>query len=155
MILDNISNAELYYPLHPLFQKLMEYVRTHDLSTVPAGCITLEGDDLFINVNDSALVSQDSQKLEVHRQYIDVHFPLSGEEVCGWSPLQALGSSDEPFNTASDFALYSACAQTYFTVKPGQFYIVYPEDAHAPVIGKGKLRKLVAKVRIKCNDHVS
>lgn len=148
MILDNLSNAELYYALHPAFKTLMEYVESHDLSQVPAGRITIEGDDLFINVNDSTLVDKENQKLEVHRQYIDVHFPLSGEEICGWSPIESLGTSDEPFNVESDFALYSAPAQTYFTVKPGQFYIVYPEDAHAPVIGEGKLRKLVAKVRI-------
>ena len=47
-----------------------------------------------------------------------------------------------------DFALYAQKASTYFTVKPGQFYIMFPEDAHAPIIGNGTLRKLIAKVRV-------
>ena len=36
----------------------------------------------------------------------------------------------------------------YVTVRPGEFLIVYPEDAHAPIIGRGKLRKLIAKVKL-------
>ena len=31
---------------------------------------------------------------------------------------------------------------------PGQFMIVYPEDPHAPLIGQGKIRKLIAKVKL-------
>lgn len=148
MILDTLSNAQRYYALHPLFQQLFDYVRSHDLATVPAGRITLDGDKLFINVNDSQLIPAEEQKLEVHRRYIDVHFPLSCDERVGWTPLEHLGKSDEPFNEASDYAVYSCPAETYFTMRPGQFCIVWPEDAHAPVIGEGKIRKLVAKVLI-------
>lgn len=148
MILDTLSNAQRYYALHPLFQQLFDYVRSHDLATVPAGRITLDGDKLFINVNDSQLIPAEEQKLEVHRRYIDVHFPLSCDERVGWTPLENLGQSDEPFNEASDYAVYSCPAETYFTMRPGQFCIVWPEDAHAPVIGEGKIRKLVAKVLI-------
>ena len=39
-------------------------------------------------------------------------------------------------------------AQTYLTIRPGEFVIVWPEDAHAPIIGEGTLRKLIAKVLI-------
>ena len=148
MILDTLSNAQRYYALHPLFQQLFEYVLTHDLAEVPAGRITLDGERLFINVNDSQLVPAEEQKLEVHRRYIDVHFPLTCCERVGWSPLEHLGQSDAPFNDESDFAVYSCSAETYFTMQPGQFCIVWPEDAHAPVIGEGKIRKLVAKVLI-------
>ncbi len=31
---------------------------------------------------------------------------------------------------------------------PGQFMILYPEDAHAPNIGEGRHRKYVVKVRV-------
>lgn len=149
MILDSIRHAERYYALHPQFRTLFEYVQSHDLSSAPSGRITLEGDELFINVNDATLVPRDSQKLEVHRHYIDVHFPLSGQEECGWTPTDELGESDAPFNTEGDYAVYTQPAKTYLSAHPGDFYIVWPEDAHAPAIGEGPLRKLVAKVLIK------
>lgn len=148
MILASLNESARYEALHPLFKQLFAYVRTHDMNNVPTGRITLDGERLFINVVDANLTAQESQKLEVHRQYIDVHFPLSGTEMCGWTPLEKLGKSDAPFNEEADFAVYSQPAETYFTAQPGEFYIVWPEDAHAPAIGTGSLRKLIAKVLI-------
>lgn len=150
MILASLHDRERYVHLHPLFRQLFDYVLTHDLTQVPAGRITLSGDDLFINVADAELRTREAQKLEVHRDYIDVHFPLSGDEVFGWTPLTEITvPSDEPFDTEHDFALYTAPAVTYMTVHPGQMAIVWPEDAHAPIIGCGTLRKAIAKVRIR------
>ena len=36
----------------------------------------------------------------------------------------------------------------FATLQPGEFAIVYPEDPHAPVIGEGKIRKLIGKVKL-------
>lgn len=149
MILAHIEDSERYFSLHPLFKQLFDYVKTHDLSQVPAERITLDGERLFINVADASLKSPEEQVLEVHRHYIDVHFPLSNNEVMGWSPLQGLQTeSVNPFNDEDDYAVYAETAQTYLTIRPGEFAIVWPEDAHAPIIGEGKLRKLIAKVLI-------
>ena len=133
MILSTLAESGCVEHLHPAFKLVLDYVKSHDLTKVPAGRIALDGDRLFINVDDATLRTEAEQALEVHRRYIDIHFPLSGSERVGWSPLEALAaeSSREPFD-----------------VVPGQFYIMYPEDAHAPIIGSGTLRKLVAKVRI-------
>lgn len=149
MILDTISNAGCIEQLHPLFAKLFEYLRTHDLTRMQPGRIEIQGDDLFINLSQATLVDEAAQKLEVHRRYIDVHFPLDGEERVGWKPLADIqGESEAPFDTDHDFALYAEPASTYFTAHPGEFYVMYPEDAHAPIIGTGTLLKAVAKVKI-------
>lgn len=148
MILANMQDAERYYSLHPLLKELFEYVRTHDLSQVPAGRVTLKGDELFINVTDATLLPRDERKMEVHRAYMDVHIPLSCAEEFGWRHTDSLPASDAPFDEAADCALYSQPATEYFTLRPGQFCIVYPEDAHAPMIGQGTERKLIVKVRL-------
>lgn len=149
MVLAHMDDAARYEALHSRFRQLFEYVRSHNLGQCPPGRITLDGDDLYINIAHADLKHAEEQKLEVHRRYIDVHFPLSGEEVCGLSRLADLTvESDAPFDAEGDFALYSAPADNYFTVRPGQFYVVWPEDAHAPIIGSGKLVKAIAKVRL-------
>lgn len=149
MIHASLQRSERYESLHPLFKQLFDYLKQHDLTAVPTGRITLCGDDLFINVVDATLVPAEAQKLEVHRAYIDVHFPLSGAETIGWHALERLtAEADAPFDAENDFAVYTAPAATYSTVQPGEFVIVYPEDAHAPAIGSGTLRKAIAKVRI-------
>lgn len=149
MILSTLSASERTVQAHPLLAALFDYVRTHDLTAVPAGCIELSGRDLFINVSDVQLKQPGEQKLEVHRAYLDVHIPLSGPETIGWRALEDIDvAPDAPFDTDNDFALYSAPATSYVTVRPGEFLLVYPEDAHAPVLGEGPLRKLVAKLRL-------
>ena len=130
MILDELSRLRAYSSLHPRFALLADYLEQHDLTNAPAGRIEIDGEALFINVDDAEMRPREAQIHEVHRRYIDVHFPLSGTETCGWSPLSSLTTP------------------LYFTVQPGQFYICFPDDAHAPIIGEGALRKLVAKVRI-------
>lgn len=149
MILNHLNDSDRVAALHPLLPRLFDYVKTHDLSAVPAGRIEICGADLFINVADAQLVAPEAQKLEVHRAYLDVHIPLSGVEVVGWRPLSTIEAApDAPFDEENDFALYSVYPKTFVEVRPGEFLIVYPEDAHAPIIGKGTLRKLVAKVRL-------
>lgn len=149
MILSKLSDSHLIEALHPSFKSVFDYLKQNDLSKVPTGRITLDADNIFINIDDAELRTQSEQVLEIHRQYIDIHIPLSGEEIVGWTPLDDLKvPSNEPFDVKRDFALYTQKASTYFTVKPGQFYIMFPEDAHAPIIGKGTLRKLIAKVRV-------
>jgi len=148
MIIAKLSDHKRYEAMHPLLKDLFDYLTVNDLTSAPAGRITIKGDELFINVNDSTLQKREEQKLEVHRKYLDVHIPLSCAEDFGWRHISTLGESDAPFDEENDFALYTAESQNWFTLRPGEFCIVYPEDAHAPIVGEGQIRKLVAKILI-------
>lgn len=147
MIVGKIEDCQRYAKLHALFPELFEFVLNNDLSKFAPGRIVLRRDNLFINIVETTLKPADEQKMEAHRQYIDVHIPLNGPETCGVTDIRDLTvESDEPFNEADDYALYSERARNYFTVHPGEFYIVFPEDAHAPAIGEGTIKKVIAKV---------
>src|SRR3712207_1018243 len=116
------------------------------MASAEAGRITLQGDELFINVAEPTLEPREARPMEVHRSYIDIQVPLLQAETFGWSALSTLGESDQPFDTVNDFALYSQPAANYVTVEPGQFVVFFPEDAHAPLIGEGQQKKLIGKV---------
>ncbi len=149
MILDTISHSGTTEMLGERFRQLFEYLRTHNLTEAPVGRIEIDSDALYINLEDATLRKCEEQLLEVHRRYIDVHFPIDGPETVGWSPLSELSEEkSEGYNAERDFCFYRQSASTYFTVAPGHFYVMFPEDAHAPIIGEGKLRKAVAKIRI-------
>lgn len=126
MIIADLNAASRYYALHPRMKELMEYILHHDFNGQEAGRITLDGDSLFINLDEVELKTKDRQRLEFHKRYIDVQVPLLKEET--------MGCTQE--------------AKEYFKVRPGQFVLFFPEDAHAPVIGEGRQRKLVGKIRI-------
>ena len=81
MILTTLAHASRIEALHPLLPQLFDYIRHHDLREADAGRITLDGEKLFINIDEPQLRSREEQKLEVHRRYIDVHIPLSAPET--------------------------------------------------------------------------
>lgn len=148
MILGKLADSQQYAKLNPYLSQLFKFVNENDLSKFATGRIVLDSEDLFINMAEPTLKKAEEQKLEVHREYIDVHIPLTGPETIGITHISDLQcESDEPFNKEEDFALYSEQAQHYITVRPGEFLIVFPEDAHAPIIGEGTIKKAIAKVR--------
>ena len=148
MIVSNLQNSRRIEALHPLFKTLFEYVKTNDLLHAELGRIEIQGDDLFINNVNPECVPSDKQVLEVHHDYIDVHILLEGVETIGWKAIEDVAHEVKPYEEEGDCALYSDVPSTFVTLHPGQFMIVYPEDPHAPVIGEGKIRKLIAKVRV-------
>lgn len=148
MIVTTLKDTVRIESLHPLFKKLFEYVKSHDLLHTEPGRITIDGDNLFINNSEPTCVSQDEQVLEAHRKYIDVHILLSGKERIGWLPLEDCHKCTQPYDEKGDCALYGDKPSTYVDLVPSQVCIVWPEDPHAPIIGEGKIRKLIAKVKI-------
>lgn len=148
MIVSNLQNSQRVESLHPLFKTLFDYVKAHDLLHAELGRIEIEGDNLFINNVNPECVSSKNQVLELHRDYIDVHILLEGTERIGWKAIEDLKDETKPYEREGDCALYADTPTVFVDLLPGQFMIVYPEDPHAPVVGKGKIRKLIAKVKL-------
>ena len=148
MIVSNLQNSQRIEGLHPMFGLLFSYVKTHDLLHADLGRIEIDGERLFINNVNPECVASDEQVLELHHDYIDVHILLEGAETIGWKALEDLQNEVKAYSNEEECALYSDRPTTYVNLLPGQFVIVYPEDPHAPVIGHGKIRKLIAKVKL-------
>lgn len=77
-----------------------------------------------------------------------MHILLEGKERIGWKALEDVTDLKQAYQKEGDCALYSDTPTSFVDLLPGQFLIVFPEDPHAPVIGGGKIRKLIGKVKI-------
>lgn len=148
MIIADLTACQRYYSLHPRMKEMLEYILQYDFSRQASGRIQLDGDDLFINLDEVELKAKEEQRLEFHKNYIDVQVPLLQAETMGWTALSDLNAPDIAYDSDRDCGFYTQAAKEYFCVNPGKFTIFFPEDAHAPIIGKGKQRKLVGKIRI-------
>lgn len=149
MILLKLEDSARIESLHPQFKRLFEYLKSHDLKSLPFGRIELDGSNLFINVDHPTLKKKEEQILEAHRAYIDIHVPVDGDEIIGWRAISDITvPSIEPFDKERDIAFYNQSSSTYVNVHPGEFLIAYPEDAHAPIIGEGQIRKIIAKIKL-------
>ena len=127
-------------------REMLEYIVQHDFSQQEAGRILLDGDDLFINLDEVELKTKEQQRLEFHKNYIDIQVPLLQAETMGWTALSDLTTPDIAYNPERDCGFYTQAAKEYFCVKPGQFTIFFPEDAHAPWSDKVCLLRLVLKI---------
>lgn len=148
MIIDCIDNSSSYEKLNPLFKKAFEFLRETNLSGLENGRMELEGDDLFLIISESQLKSKEEARLEAHNEYIDIQLPISRQECYGWSARNSLTQAMDEFNEEKDIQFFNDSVESYFNLSPHHFVIFFPEDAHAPCIGEGTVRKIVVKVRV-------
>ena len=148
MLLDNIENAPNYFGLNPLFEKAFEYVRELDLNNLQEGTTEIEGLYLKASAVKTVLKSKTEAKLEIHRKFIDIQIPIAREEIFGWKSLKNLKEPAQEYDSQNDFQLFDDEPSTFVHVRPGEFVIFSPEDAHAPLIGEGITRKLILKVAV-------
>lgn len=148
MIIDSLSRSSRYLPLHPLFERAFEAIRSVDPATAEPGTITLIDNELILMINRPTLKLPEKARLEIHRDMLDLHIPLSGLEGYAWKPAASLTTPAEPYQPTKDAQHYLDAPDARLTLHPGQFALFYPEDAHAGCIGNGEMLKIVVKIRI-------
>lgn len=147
MIIDTIENLGKYVALNPLFADVVEFLKNNDLQTVEEGKHFIKDKDLFVNIQVAKGKTQEAAVLETHIEMIDIQIPITCEETFGYTPLCDL--PDFEYNAEKDITKYGDTkAQTYVTVKPGQFVIFFPQDGHAPcIINQPEIKKAIFKVK--------
>ncbi len=148
MILTNVKNFERYVSLHPMYSKVLEVIKGTDFSTRPTGRNEIDGDKLFVNNVKAQGVSADVQPMEMHKDYIDIHVLLKGAESIGYKATEEVANYSQEYNKEGDCALTKEPSTSTVNLLPGDICIVYPEDAHAPLIGSGEIEKLIFKVQL-------
>lgn len=156
MIVDQLSRRGLYAGLDPLLVRAMEYLATTDLTSLPEGKHTIEGEQLFAIVQDYRPKSVDLGALESHRRYWDVQYLVKGAERMGWRPVEGLEIAQH-YDAEKDIAFYLGTAPL-LEMHAGWFAVFAPTDAHMPSIeldgpplvgDLGMVRKVVVKVECK------
>jgi YhcH/YjgK/YiaL family protein len=148
MILDRLANANSYCSLHPGFPAAFEFLG-QPLAQLAAGRHAIDGERLFVVMNREQGRTRTGAKLESHRRYIDIQLTLAGAEEIGWKPAAECSLPEGPFSVEKDIAFYADRPESWFAVGPGTFALFFPDDAHAPLGGAGRLVKAVVKVAVE------
>jgi YhcH/YjgK/YiaL family protein len=148
MIFDTIANANRYASLHPLFPRAFEFIRNTDLFTPAPGRYPIVGDDLFAIVESVAGRSREKAKLECHRKYIDIQLVLDGLEEMGWKPLTDCLNPVSGYSAEKDIQFFTDAPASWIATPPDHFCIFFPEDAHAPLVANGNIRKVIFKIAV-------
>lgn len=150
MVFDKLDHAPLYYGLGSRFQQTLEWLAQVDPNTLPSGQrVDIDGDRIYATRFDVDTKRPADGKLECHRDYADIQYVVSGIEGVGYA------LPDAPLTQLSDYTpdiqFYTADWDT-LTVRPGTFYIVWPQDLHAPRLAlKAPAPVTVIVVKVKLN----
>ena len=151
MIFDNINNIELYKGLsNDIYQGLL-FLKQAD-SNMALGVHQISPRVKAI-VSEYDTTPENEYVFEAHKQYIDIHYLLSGKEKACCLPLDML-TETSPYSEDNDAAFYTADVSlqpSAFSLLPGYFAIFYPQDGHMPqlcVDNPMKVKKVVVKVKV-------
>jgi len=127
MILGRMTEWRRYAALHPQFAEAFRFLE---------GAKGLEngrhelGGRMYANVSEVGTRPADSFDFEAHRQYIDIQLLLGGHSALTWGDTGELEST-VAYDADQDVQFFRGEGRTV-QVREGDFYILWPEDAHKP-----------------------
>ena len=147
MISDNIKNRKSYIALSPGIKTSLDYLSKTDFSRMQPGRYELDGNNLFVLVQEYDSLPKEQGKWECHKKYIDIQYIVDGVELIGFTNIDNMNVTTQ-YNPEKDVAFLSGEGD-YVTLKKGYYGIFFPQDAHQPKIALDGKPTLVKKVVIK------
>jgi biofilm protein TabA len=157
MVLDQLSEHRRYVTLHPAFSRAFEFLTHVDWNgLLPASSeqasyntrLPIDGDRMYVSIDVAQGRGREGARLEAHRRYIDIQFTIDGHEEIGWKPVDDCASTAVAFDAAKDITFFHDRPECWLSVPAGRFAIFFPEDAHAPLGGRGVMKKAIVKIAI-------
>jgi YhcH/YjgK/YiaL family protein len=152
MVKDLLSLSDRYRALGPRFVRAFDFAKSTDVASMPDGTYPLggpaESNDVRALVQRYTTKPANEVRWEAHRAHIDLQFVLTGEEYVGVAPLDRLAA--EPYDASKDI-LWLSGEGDHVTLRPGEFLLLWPEDAHMPAVAIAEptaVLKVVIKIAV-------
>lgn len=149
MILDKLKNASLYYGLDKKIAAALKFLENNNLSEYKSGRHEIDGDEIFVLVQNYQTKQLSEGKFEAHKKYIDIQFIIEGKEKIGYTHISNLSETTE-YDESKDIVFLEGNGD-FVTAEKNMFVIFFPEDAHMPGIetnSQGYVKKAVIKIKI-------
>lgn len=150
MIFDSITNKKNYKEI-PLLYQALSFLSNLEENELPEANTQLIENTLFCNPVTLTSKPEDQCIYEAHRKYIDLHYIISGIERIATADITTL-STATPYSTEKDIEFLTGNADGYYDLKPGQFMVCYPNDAHKVAIMASQpcdIQKIVFKILVE------
>ena len=127
MILGRLTDWRRYAALNSGFEEAFRFLET--ANGLENGRYELGG-GMYANVSEVTTRPAESFDFEAHRKYIDIQYLLSGASVMTWAETASLEPVTD-YDPQKDFQLLRGEGRGV-QVRKGDFYVLWPEDAHKP-----------------------
>ncbi len=149
MIVDKIENAHKYFELSEGIKKGLQYLLENDLAETKNGKYEIEGEKLYVSIQDYETKLQAAGKFEAHKKYTDIQYIIEGKERLGFGNIEDFVANSK-YDDEKDIFFLEGNGD-FVTAKKGYFVIFTPDDAHMPSICVDKqsyVKKAVVKVAV-------
>lgn len=114
----------------------------------PAGRYEIK-DGVYANIDEYATKNHENCDLEAHKKYADIQLLLEGEERIDFTNICDLDVKI-PYDENRDVMFFNLPEKVNtLYLKPGNFALFYPEDAHRPQMNSSEISSKVKKVVVK------
>ena len=146
MIVGNINDKTQYDLLckNENFKIALDYIKANNFKDEK---VSIKNDDIYA-FKSTINTKPFENNFEFHQKYADVFYIIDGHEDIYLTDAKQLKALKE-FDIQKD--VVHGTVQTYqkISLKKGDYIVIFPEEAHCPSRGDGKLlEKLVVKVKV-------
>ena len=150
MIYAKNADALAYRGIHPNLDRALDHITPEFLAALRDNQrVELKGDLVYCTRFTYETIPQEESFFEAHRRYLDIHIMVEGEERVDMNRPEDLKLTDA--QEGNDFYAYQGESWHSTVLKPGEFLVVFPGDAHrikVQVDGPKTVSKAVFKVCI-------
>lgn len=153
MIFDKKANLKTYWGINQNLDIALNYMESHDLEALATGRYDVDGDNVYVLIQEKDTRPAGVAKWEGHKNYIDIQYLLKGAEMLGSQDADALKVS-VPYNPEKDILFFEDNGKgSFLHARPGDFAVFFPTDAHMPLRAENDqpapVKKAVIKVKCK------
>lgn len=130
-------------------QKVLDYLKNHDLTSMEKGTHPIEGDNFFVNIIEYDTTDEDNRIWESHKSYLDIHVVATGVERIYHSFIENMKTGD--YHEKDDYLEIKGTKENTINLSPNQLLVFYPEDTHKTgikAIEEMTVKKGVFKVKL-------
>lgn len=148
MIVDSLRGFERYINFHPRFEKAYTYMLKTKLAELEPGEYPIVGKEIYCKIWEGECKGLEIPQLEVHDTYIDIHLVLSGTETIGTRDRSRCVGDNIPYDEKNDVAYLDESPENFISLGEENLAVIFPHDAHAPLIGEGHVKKAIFKIKM-------
>ena len=130
------------------YAEALAFIGSENLMALTPGKLEIDPGNVWVNIIEPDMRPSTEARLETHDEFIDIHVPLSADESFGVKPRSECTSPIGENDTVNDILFYDDPIDKTVLVKAGEMIVFAPDTAHSPLIGSGKIRKAIFKVRV-------
>ena len=154
MIFGHIDAPEFEHAYAPQIRRAIDYCRKTDVSRMKEGRYPLEGDSFIVLINERRTGKREEKLPEIHREYAEVQFIVSGEEYMGFYPDKGDNEILKDCLEEKDTLYYKenpVSGEVMLPMFTGSYAVFFPEDVHRPFCqmdGPEDIKKIVIKIKL-------